>query len=330
MNRKFKRCLITGITGSGGSYLAEYICNLNNKIKLFGFYRHNKKLKIVNTHARGNIKFFKVDLMNYKKLKATINKIKPDLIYHLASNADVRKSFDEPMKTIDNNYKITINLLEAVRSSKINPLIIMCSTSEVYGLVNKKDIPIKESQDFNPASPYALSKLYQDLLSQIYFKIYKQKIIITRMFSYINPKRTNLFQTSFADQISKLEMKNNKKNYLYHGNLKSIRTFISIDDAMRAYWIVATKGKVGEIYNIGGNSVVSVGGILKDLISRSKTKIKTKIDKSLIRPIDVTLQIPDVKKFYKDTRWKPKMKLGESLDNLLNYRRKINFKNKLN
>ena len=60
----------------------------------------------------------KVDLMNYKKIKQNINKIKPDLIYHLASNADVRKSFDELMRIIDNNYKITINLLEAIRSSK--------------------------------------------------------------------------------------------------------------------------------------------------------------------------------------------------------------------
>ena len=230
------------------------------------------------------------------------------------------------MRIIDNNYKITINLLEAIRSSKINPLIIICSTSEVYGLVNKKDIPIKESQKFNPASPYALSKIYQDLLSQIYFKVYKQKIIITRMFSYINPKRTNLFQTSFADQISKLEIKNKKGGYLYHGNLKSIRTFISITDAMRAYWLVAKKGKVGEIYNIGGNSVVTVGGILKNLISRSKIKIKTKVDKSLIRPLDVTLQIPNSRKFIKDTKWKPKMKLNESLDDLLNYRRKINSK----
>ena len=245
MSRQFKKCLITGITGTGGSYLAEYISKLEKKIQLYGFYRNQKKLKIIDSRFRKKIRFMKVDLMNYKKIKQNINKIKPDLIYHLGSNADVRKSFDEPMRIIDNNYKITINLLEAIRSSKINPLIIICSTSEVYGLVNKKDIPIKESQKFNPASPYALSKIYQDLLSQIYFKVYKQKIIITRMFSYINPKRTNLFQTSFADQISKLEIKNKKGGYLYHGNLKSIRTFISITDAVRAYWLVANKGKVG-------------------------------------------------------------------------------------
>ena len=148
------------------------------------------------------------------------------------------------------------------------------------------------------------------------------------MFSYINPKRTNLFQTSFADQISKLEIKNKKGGYLYHGNLKSIRTFISITDAMRAYWLVSKNGKLGEIYNIGGNSVVTVGRILKNLISRSKIKIKTKVDKSLIRPLDVTLQIPNSRKFIKDTKWKPKMKLNESLDDLLNYRRKINSKKK--
>ena len=144
MNRKFKKCLITGITGSGGSYLAEYISNLENKIKLYGFYRNNKKIKMINRAERKNIKFIKINLMNYEKLKLIINKIKPDLIYHLASNADVRKSFDEPMRIIDNNYKITINLLEAIRSSKINPLIIMCSTSEVYGIVDKQNVPINE------------------------------------------------------------------------------------------------------------------------------------------------------------------------------------------
>ena len=116
---------------------------------------------------------------------------------------------------------------------------------------------------------------------------------------------------------------------IYVGNLNSLRTFADVRDAVRAYYLLLTKNPIpGEIYNIGGNTVVTVGGILKDLISRSKINIKTKIDKSLIRPIDVTLQIPNAKKFFKDTKWKPKMKLKESLDDLLNYRRKINYKKK--
>ena len=324
MNRKFKKCLITGISGSGGSYLAEYILSKTTNLKLYGLYKNKNKLNIINSKLRKKIKFYKLNLKNFRKLKKVINTIKPDLVYHLASNADVRKSFDQPKYTIDNNYKITINLLEAIKHSKIKPLIIMCSTSEVYGIVSKKDIPIKENQKFNPASPYALSKIYQDLLSQLYCKVYKQNIIITRMFSYINPKRTNLFQTSFADQIAKLEKKKSKKKYLYHGNLKSIRTFIDINDAMKAYWIVAKRGKIGEIYNIGGDTVVTVGGILKSLLNLSHSRIKTKVDKSLIRPLDVTLQIPDSKKFFKDTKWKPKTNLDKSLKSLINFRRKLN------
>ena len=107
---------------------------------------------------------------------------------------------------------------------------MICSTSEVYGLVKKKDIPISEKQNFRPASPYAYSKAFQDYIAQMYSQIYKQNIIITRMFSYVNPKRTNLFQTSFADQIAKLENRKKKNKTLFHGNLNSIRTFTDIDD----------------------------------------------------------------------------------------------------
>lgn len=322
MNRNFKTCLITGISGSGGSYLAEYILSNNKNIKIFGFYRKLGFTKELKKKFDKRIFLIKNDLNNFKKTKLNLNKIKPDLIFHLASDADVRKSFDIPREFILNNNNSTLNLLESVRLSKFNPLIIMCSTSEVYGLVKKNEIPIKETQIMRPASPYALSKAFQDLLSQVYVNVYKMNIIITRMFSYTNPKRINLFQSSFADQISKIEK--NKIKVLQHGNLKSIRTMIDIQDAMRAYWFTAKKGKIGNIYNIGGNEVASVGMVLKKLISLSNTNIKTKINKKLLRKVDVTLQIPSYVKFKKDTNWKPKVPLQRSLKDLLNYRRKKN------
>tara|TARA_A100001011_G_C14237021_1_gene811498 strand:- start:439 stop:1425 length:987 start_codon:yes stop_codon:yes gene_type:complete len=328
MVRKFKKCLITGISGSGGSYLAEYILNKKNKTKLYGFYRNKKNLDYIHASQKKKIKLIKLDLVNFNLTKKYLKKIKPDLIFHLASDADVRKSFDSPYKIINNNNNITLNLLEALRNNKLNPLIIICSTSEVYGMVNKSDIPIVENQIFKPASPYALSKAFQDLLAQVYSNVYKQKIIITRMFSYVNPKRTNLFQTSFADQIIKYELKNNSKKFLFHGNLNSVRTFIDIKDAMRAYWMVAIKGKIGRIYNIGGKEVVTVKNVLNKLIKISNSKIKTKLDKKLLRPVDVTLQIPSSKKFTNDTNWRPKISLNQSLINLLDYRRKKNYEKK--
>ena len=186
-----------------------------------------------------------------------------------------------------------MNLLEAVRKLNIKPLIILCSSSEVYGNVNKKDQPIKENQLMGPLSPYAVSKSFQDLLSQVYQKSYGLKIIITRMFSYTNGRRYNLFQSSFAKQI--VEIENNKRKILLHGNLKSLRSIIDIDDAMEAYWLTAKRGKVGEIYNIGGNKSISVKEALEYLINFSNKKIYTQQDKKLIRVKDINLQIPSSK-----------------------------------
>jgi len=320
MNRKFKRCLITGITGSGGSYLCEHILSKELKIKIYGTYRSPGYLKYLKNKYKKKIKFYKINLRFYKKLKKIINIIKPDLIYHIASNADVRGSFDIPKEIIENNNSITINLLEAIRTSKINPLIIICSTSEVYGKVKKRDIPIKENKNINPVNPYSASKAFQDIISQVYYKCYGLKIIITRMFSYTNARRNNLFQTSFAKQV--VDIERGKKKILKHGNLKSIRCIIDISDAMEAYWLAAKKGKIGKIYNIGGNKIISVGNYLKELKKLSKAKIITKTDKKLLRPVDVTLQVPSVSLFKKDVKWSPKVGFKESVKKLLNDFRK--------
>ena len=314
-SRNFKRCLITGITGSGGSFLTEHILKQNKKIKIFGLYRSSGYKKLLEKNYKKNIYFYKIDLNNFNSLKKIIKKIKPDLIYNFASNPDVRMSFELPREIINNNYQSTLNLFESVRVLKLKSLIIHCSTSEVYGNVSKKDVPIKESLSIRPVSPYAVSKAYQDLCAQLYSKIYNLNIIITRMFTYINPRRNNLFQSAFASQI--IKMKTKKDKILKHGNLKSVRTSLSLNDAMNAYWLVAKKGKIGEIYNIGGTKKYLVGEILDKLISISGVKVKKKIDKKLLRLKDVTLQLPNIKKFKLDTGWKQKEKLDMSLRKLL-------------
>ena len=142
------------------------------------------------------------------------------------------------------------------------------------------------------------------------------------MFTYVNPRRDNLFQSVFAKQI--IQLKKKKKKILYHGNLKSIRSFVSLNDAMSAYWIVALKGKIGRIYNIGGKKSYTVGSILKRLLEISKINPQKKINKKLLRVKDVTLQLPNTNLFKKDTGWEPKEKLDFALKFLLN---ELNKKN---
>tara|TARA_B100000989_G_scaffold125527_1_gene93085 strand:- start:28231 stop:29199 length:969 start_codon:yes stop_codon:yes gene_type:complete len=321
--RKFKRVLITGIAGSGGSYLAEHILTKNKKTKVFGIARNLNKFNLKNLKK---VKIYNGDLSNFKRLKSLLKKINPDVIFHLASVTDVRLSFDKPKEVIENNNQITLNLLEAIRVLKIDPVILICSSSEVYGQVTKEYVPIDENCPIKPASPYAISKTFQDFVAYDYFLNFKLKVIITRMFTYFNARRTNLFASHWANQVAKIE--NGLAKELKHGNLDSVRTVIDIKDAMEAYWVAACKGKIGETYNMGGTNTINIREFLNILKKKAKVRIKSSIDKKLLRPTDVTLQIPNTSKFYKHTGWKPRVKFEDSIDSLLNeFRQKVAFKN---
>jgi len=186
-----------------------------------------------------------------------MREVEPDSIFHLASHANVRASFDTPQIVLSNNILGTNNLLEAVRMAKIDPIIQICSTSEVYGQVDPKNVPITEDAPMKPASPYSVSKIAQDLLGRTYFINYDMRVIITRMFSYLNPRRTDLFATSFARQVEWVERGLQKE--IVHGNLDSVRTLIDVRDAMRAYWEAVVHCDFGEANNIGGNTTITVG-----------------------------------------------------------------------
>jgi GDPmannose 4,6-dehydratase/GDP-4-dehydro-6-deoxy-D-mannose reductase len=146
------------------------------------------------------------------------------------------------------------------------------------------------------------------------------KIIRTRMFAYINPRRLDLFATSFAMQIARIEAGLQKE--LAHGNLDSVRTLIDVRDAMESYWVALTKGKIGDVYNIGGPKTIMVGEFLDVLKKKAKCKIPARVDPGLLRPVDVTLQIPDVTKFQSETGWRPKYSFEESIEFLLEHCRK--------
>jgi GDP-4-dehydro-6-deoxy-D-mannose reductase len=135
------------------------------------------------------------------------------------------------------------------------------------------------------------------------------------MFSYTNARRNNLFQTSFARQI--VDIEKGKRKILKHGNLNSIRSIIDISDAMEAYWLTAKRGVIGKVYNIGGNKIISVGSYLNELKKLAKVKIISKLNPNLLRPVDVTLQVPELKRFKKDVKWKPKVNFKISVQKLL-------------
>jgi GDPmannose 4,6-dehydratase/GDP-4-dehydro-6-deoxy-D-mannose reductase len=248
---------------------------------------------------------------------STLKTVQPDAIFHVASHANVRASFITPLSVLHNNIMGTAHLFEAVRLLGMTPSILHCSTSEVYGKVDPRNVPITEECPINAASPYSVSKVTQDLLSYTYFLSYGMKIVRTRMFAYINPRRTDLFATSFAMQVARIEAGLQKE--LLHGNLDSTRTLIDVRDAMAAYWIALEKCSPGEVYNIGGRTVITVGEFLETLKGLASRPIPSRVDQALLRPADITLQIPETKKFLNQTDWKPNYTFEESVAFLLDH-----------
>ncbi|TSC72511.1 MAG: GDPmannose 4,6-dehydratase [Parcubacteria group bacterium Gr01-1014_70] len=315
---KFHTVLITGITGSGGSYLADYIAEHHPDIAVHGIARWHSTTAHTNLTQLGNkVTAHECDLNDFSAILSVLRIVRPDAIFHLASHANVRASFTNPLAVLENNIRGTANLLEAVRLAGINPFIQICSTSEVYGQVDPKNVPIKEDCPLNPSNPYAVSKVTQDLLGFMYFRSYGMPIIRTRMFAYLNPRRHDLFATSFAMQVARIEAGRQKE--LVHGNLDSTRTLIDVRDAMESYWIAAEKCRPGEVYNMGGSTIITVGEFLELLKKYARIPIPSRVDSMLLRPADVTLQIPDTSKFTNETGWKPKYSFEDSVTFLLEH-----------
>ena len=321
MTTAFKKALITGISGYGGSYLADFIVDNHPNVAVHGISRWHSTTGSGNLeHCADKVQVHECDLTDFSSVFSVLKEVQPDLILHIASHANVLASFKTPLSVINNNVMGTANLLEAIRLTELDPVMQLCSTSEVYGQVDPENVPITEDCPINPSSPYAVSKVTQDFLCYTYFRSYGLKVVRTRMFAYLNPRRADLFATSFALQVAKIEA--GQQDVLRHGNLDSVRTLIDVRDAMSSYWTAAQKGVAGEIYNIGGTTSVKVGEFLEVLKTLAKTEIPSEQDPSLLRPADVTLQIPDTSKFSRETGWQPKYTFEESVAYLLDHCRK--------
>lgn len=320
------KALITGVTGMVGSHLADFLL-ANTDWDIFGMCRWRSPLtNVEHLLPRANkddrLRFLYGDLCDYISLQSVVEECRPDYVFHLAAQSYPTTSFSAPLQTLDTNIQGTERLLEALRKTKgIDPVIHVCSSSEVFGRVPKENIPINEDCAFHPASPYAISKVGTDLIGRFHAEAYGQKVVITRMFTHTGPRRGDVFaESSFAKQIAMIE-RGMIPPVIKTGNLDSMRTWADVRDAVRAYFMLVTmKPAPGEAYNIGGAHSCTIGRMLDHLLSISTCKgIRVEPDPARMRPIDADLQVPDTGKFKKHTGWQPQIPFEKTMQDLLEY-----------
>lgn len=312
------RVLITGITGMAGSHLADYLLSLPESIEIYGTFRWRSRMENVE-HLAGKAHLIQCELLDFSNTVAALEESKPDFIFHLAAQSYVLASWSSPTATMLENPRMQINLFEAMLMLGIDCPIQVALSSEEYGMVYPNEIPITEDNSLRPLSPYAVSKVTQDMMAYQYFQSHGLKTIRTRTFNHEGPRRGDVFVTSnFAKQIALIEA-GRQEPAIYVGNLDAKRDWSDVRDIARAYWLAVNKCDPGDVYVIASGKCRTVREMLDMLLSFSDVKVELREDPSRMRPSDVMVLLGDPSKFKAQTGWEPEIPLEQTLLDLLNH-----------
>jgi len=309
--------LITGITGFVGSYMAEYA--LARGAEVFGSSRWRSKTENIE-HLRSKITLIESDLRDLSSVRNLLESSSPDYVVHLAAQSFVGASWQTPAETLSTNIISQVNVLEAVRGLKMSPRFLAVGSSEEYGLVFEDELPIRETNPLRPLSPYAVSKVAQDMMGYQYFRSYGLPIIRTRAFNHEGPRRGEVFVTSnFAKQVAEIEA-GLRDPVLFVGDLKPRRDYSDVRDVVRGYWLLLERGEPGEVYNLCSGRSWAIQQVLDFLLDQSTVKgIGVKTDPTRLRPSDVMWLEGDASKIEKVVGWKVEIPFERTLRDLLGY-----------
>lgn len=316
-----KRVLITGITGMAGSHLADFLLANEPDVEIIGTKRYRSPRQNI-AHLEKTIELIDCDLMDPSAARRLIVATKPDYIFHLAALSYVPDSWKSPQTYLTNNSCMQLNLFESIREAGIDPVIQVALSSEQYGNVAEADLPLTEESPIRPISPYAVSKVTQDMMAYQYYHSYGLKVIRTRTFNHEGPRRGEMFVTSnFAKQIVEIEA-GKKPPVIFVGNLESCRDWSDVRDIVKAYWLGVNHCTPGDVYVISSGTLRTVRSMLEELLSYSTVKVEIVVDPDRLRPSDVVLLQGDSSKFRKQTGWAPTYTFEQTMSDLLEYWRR--------
>jgi GDP-4-dehydro-6-deoxy-D-mannose reductase len=312
-----RRVLVTGVTGFAGSHLVDYMLTRND-CEIFGIQRWRSPLENIE-HVKDKITLVECDLRDASSTRDTLERIRPDWIFHLAAQSFVPTSWSAPTESLTTNVLGELNLFEAVRRIGLACRIQLACSSEEYGMVYADELPIKETNPLRPLSPYAVSKVAQDMLGYQYWMSWKVDCVRTRGFNHEGPRRGPVFVASdFAKQIADIE-KGRKEPVLHVGNLEAKRDFTDVRDMVRAYWLALEKCEPGEVYNLCSGKAYSIQQVLDLLLGMTQAKIEVRQDRLRLRPSDVPVLLGDRTKFTKATGWEPVIPFEQTLRDMLDF-----------
>jgi GDP-4-dehydro-6-deoxy-D-mannose reductase len=306
------RALITGIGGFVGRHLLQHleaqgdvVCGIGRPSDLAGL--------------SGSAIVSAIDLTDRPAVDRCIREAQPDAVYHLAAQSSPTESLADPWATIGNNLLSQVNLFEALLSAGLRPRVLVVGSSDEYGVVKADDVPTHEDVPLRPTTPYAVSKVGQDVMGYQYFARHALPVVRVRPFNHTGPGQDARFVVpNFARQLAQIEL-GLIEPVLHVGNLEVARDFTDVRDMVCAYRLALIAGAPGDVYNLGRGRASRIADMVDELISLSRVPVQIRIDPSLVRPTENPHQEADIRKFMGVTGWQPRISWHTTLSDTLDY-----------
>ncbi|MCD8363657.1 MAG: GDP-mannose 4,6-dehydratase, partial [Lachnospiraceae bacterium] len=319
------RVLVTGAGGMVGSHMVELLYNRGDEV-LGTYYKPTTDIKEISHEIR----MIECDVRYYQSIEQIIFDFKPDQIYHLAAQSYPTVSWTHPQATIDTNVNGTINIFEAVKKERsfcpdYDPMVVVACSSAEYGeTLNQlcetgetSEIYVKETAMLQPLHPYGVSKVGQDLLSFQYYMNDHIRCIRARIFNSTGTRKVNDVTSDFTYRAILSERSGDYR--IKVGNLNTRRAIMDQRDLVEALTLLALKGTPGEVYNISSEYIYQMSEIVKMIEKELGHALQIEVDESLLRPTDEKIIVGDVSKLKKATGWQQKIKMEQTIADMLAY-----------
>jgi GDP-4-dehydro-6-deoxy-D-mannose reductase len=291
------RALVTGALGFVGRHLVTHLDE------------HGDEVIELDRHGDG------VDITDPPAVRELVDRVHPEVVYHLAGDSDVGGSWSHPLETFRANGEGTLNVLMACVDAGVDR-VLNVSSADLYGRVTPDDLPLDEEAPLRPVSPYAASKVAADYLALQSFLGHGLAVIRARPFNHIGPgQRPSFVAPALAQRIAHNEWAG--EEVLRVGSLSPRRDFTDVRDVVRAYRLLVLEGTPGEAYNVCRGEDVAIRDLAVRLVGLARRPMRLETDPSLQRPVDIPVLRGDPTKLRAATGWEPQIPLEQTLEDLL-------------
>jgi len=251
-----------------------------------------------------------LELLDAEAVRGMVRAVRPETVFHLAAQASVPASWEDPRGTLTENLETTLNVLEAVRQEAPEAAVVIAGSGEVYGRPER--LPVTESAPLAPRNPYAVSKAACDLLGGQYAEVHGMRVVRLRAFNQAGPGQSDDYVVgTLARQVAEAELTGGGEAVLRLGNLDSARDFTDVRDSARAQ-LAASEVEAGT-YNVCSGRAVKVRELVDLLSAAASVEVRVEVAPSRLRGDDVPEIRGSPERLRQRTGWQPQIPLERTV-----------------